>query len=179
MPNTTGQGITYPISTDTVHLTDDLATMANSVDSQLATDRALRDGTWTLYAPDITGSAGGTWTKGTATVSVYYMRMGRTVFVNGEIVMGSTTSFAAISGSFILNLPFAARNNIPGHVGSGHAIDASPTAREVLACRLNSTTHVFFIIGNTGSTVQTAAPWTWAQSDILAFQLIYDTTSTP
>lgn len=178
MPNTTGQGITYPISTDTVHTTDDLATLANSVDSQLATDRALRDGVWSLYTATITGATSGTWGAGTATVSTYYTRIGHTVIVNGNIIFGSSTSVAACSGPLLVSLPIATRAVVPADVGAGLILDATPTSRQRIACELSGTTS-FLMVADASTIVINSSPWTWAVNDEIRFHLIYEAATLP
>jgi hypothetical protein len=179
MPATTGTGITYPISTDTVHLTDDLATMANSIDGIVAADHALRDGNWVLYPAVITGATSGTWTSGTATVSTYYTRIGKSVLVNGNIIFGSTTSVAAVSGSMQVSLPITARNSVPADIGAGMIFDASPVVRSGISCQLSGTGNFQMVVQSTGVIVLNTAPWTWAQNDEIRFHLFYEANSLP
>lgn len=177
MPDTT-LGITYPSLTDAPQGPAQMQTLAQDVDTLISADRTTRDAAWTLYTASITGTTAGTWTSTSATISTWYTRRGRTVIVNGDITFGSTTSVASLTGSLQISLPVTARATVPSHVGSGLLIDASPTTRNMCAVQLQSTSTII-LVKYDGTIATATAPWTWAQSDVIRFQAIYESASAP
>lgn len=171
MPTNTTLGITYPVSTDTVHLTDDLQTLANSVDALLVTDRGKRDTAWTPYTPTIGNVVLGT--GGTAVSR--YAQYGRLVVFQGSILLGS--SGASVSGSITVSLPVTAENSNP-HVGTGLATDASVGTGGFrgLFAELNGATSLIFVYGG-GGLVNATNPFTFAVNDGLRWEVEYEAVS--
>lgn len=170
-------GIRYPASSDQVRVWEDLQELAEDVDNLIDIDRDARDAEWFTYPPAFTGSVSG-GSIGNATVTARYTLIGRTVHVLVDVVWGSTTS--AGTGSLRVSLPTNARATSPAHIGSGIAIDASPTARHVLAVELDTTAQVIFVAADASSNIVTGAlPFTWTTNDVLRFAITYEKATAP
>lgn len=175
---TTPLGIVYPESTANTQLWTHFQTMADDVDGLIDTDRDLRDAAFSSYTPSITGSTSGTWTAGNATFNSYYFRLGRLVFVWGEIVCGTTTSITAVtSGSLHFSLPVASKASHSAVVGIANAIDASVPTRIVCTARWESTTKIS-MMQTSGSFIANNTA-TWATSDSFGWQIVYEAASAP
>jgi hypothetical protein len=181
MPGSTGLGIVYPVSTDTVHLTDDLKTMADGIDSLIDTDRDARDAAYALYSAVLTGATSGTWTAGTATVSTYWSRDGRRIFVDGRITFGSTTSITSLSGAMQISLPVTAAARMDSRVvGTGLVVDNSPSTRYPMHCVMSGTGNILMVksadgalmIGGSGGSQSPIT--TFAQNDEIRYSVVYE-----
>jgi hypothetical protein len=182
MPDTT-LGITYPSLTDAPEGPAQMQTLATDVDTLIAADRTARDAAWTLYTPTITGATAGTWTAGTATISTYYKRIGRTVFLQGRITWGSTTSLAGVSGSLRVSIPggITPASGAAGQrslVGVGAAIDASASSRMICGALIESGGTIS-LMRYDGTFIQPTIPFTWATGDILDFEATFESTAAP
>ena len=173
MPTTT-LGITYPSSTSSVRVYQDIQQAATDTDTLISADRTKRDAAGSTYTPSITGSTSGTYTLGNGTWSARYIRLGRMVFVWGDLTVGSTTSFAAVSGTFLITLPVTAQGTAPSTIGTGFLFDSSTATRQTTTAQINTTTTFLMAYSAVGGLVNNAAPWAWATSDLIRFQLMYE-----
>jgi hypothetical protein len=111
---TTAKGIRYPESTDHTRIYDHMSAMASDVDglslsSANGTAVAAALGAWTTWTPTWATSTGlHLPTFGNATVTCWYLKLGRTLFYAMNIAFGSTTNFGSsptASDNWIFSLP--------------------------------------------------------------------------
>lgn len=103
------------------------------------------------------------------TVTAQYKRYGKTVIYGGRITMGSTTTFG--SGTWFVSLPIVALD-ISNYVGSALIYDASVSTARNPGVTILAATNTLTFYGSNGSVTNTA-PFTWAQSDVLSWQITY------
>lgn len=127
---------------------------------------------WTSYTPTIAATTGSP-TIGNGTMSAKWCRVGKMIKVQVDLVFGSTTSFGA-SGAVTMSLPVAANSITPAHAGSGFIIDASASARRMMAVEMATTTTCIFVVDNNGGIATFAVPWTWTTSDVFRFEACYE-----
>jgi hypothetical protein len=125
----------------------------------------------TAYVPTYTGI-----TIGNATVLAAYQQTGKWVRGHVKITFGGTSSFSATT--LLVTLPVAADANWAANcpVGSAFLLDGSvgSATRTIATPITSSSTAVFFVTNATGGTVTNLVPWTWASTDILAFNFEYE-----
>lgn len=160
----------------------------NIKDSKLNTDGSVipsnllagTGSTWVAqsWTPTVAGL-----TIGNGTVTAKYTQIGKKVFCSLEIVWGSTTSQ---SGTITFTLPVTASANytVGRHsLGNVMAWDNSATAMTVCLAVLTSTTVVTPRVTNgdgatvyslTTSNVTATSPFTWATSDALTADFVYE-----
>lgn len=147
----------------------------------------LLGGAWTSYTPAITaldpfGSFGGAVnpTMGTgASLTGAYVQVGRMVVGRAQVVFG--TGAAAGTGYYGLSLPVTPRNTNQS-MGLGFLTDVSDSARIVaapfaVATVFSTTLGIILVEGqiNLGaSPASHAAPWTWADTDSISLNFIYE-----
>lgn len=132
---------------------------------------------YTSYTP--TWAATGTAPSfGNSVVTTRWAQVGKLVHFYGRIVFGSSASFG--TGAFVFTLPvFSAL--VPGVLrgfGTVDMLDSSSNAR-VLCIAETTTTSTFYIVYSAtylgaGALVGQLAPWTWAVSDEISFNLVYE-----
>lgn len=128
---------------------------------------------WAAYTPTFTNM-----TLGNGTITFRYSQVGKTVFVQGDVVFGSTTS---ISGIPVISLPVTASSQTAGstQLGGAYAEDAGVTGY-ALMIRLNNTTSVNVLAFGAGGTWLTTAPvsstipFTWGTNDLFRFTITYE-----
>lgn len=100
-------------------------------------------------------------------------RTGKSIAVNLTLVFGSTTTIG--SGAYTFTLPVASVFSTTTYVNLGSASmrDTSASANRIGAAILTSPS-TFQIVAADGTTVGSAAPWTWANNDILSINLEYE-----
>jgi hypothetical protein len=133
---------------------------------------ALPVGAWEAYTPTFTNL-----TLGNATIDFKYARLGKTVFVRGTIIFGSTT---AMTGNISLNGPanIVTATGQPS-IGNARYADASAGTGylgNILSTGGNTWVPITSNVSATYPTVAgvgTAVPFTWAQSDTLTFYVMY------
>lgn len=132
-------------------------------------DYATLTQAWTAYAPS--------WTAlttnpaiGNGVITARSMQVGKTVFVAGRILMGSTTTFG--TGAWRLSLPANAQNSING-AGSVWFFDASVAANRKPGAIWLGGAGVMAFAGDTGD-VDATNPFTWASTDQLRFSFVYE-----
>ena len=98
---------------------------------------------------------------------------GKSIAVNLTLKFGSTTTIG--SGAYTFTLPVASVFSTTTYVNLGSASmrDTSASANRIGAAILTSPT-TFQIVAADGTTVGSAAPWTWASGDILSINLEYE-----
>jgi len=124
---------------------------------------------WTAYTPVWTNL-----TVGNATNTGRYVQIGKVVIYQGQITWGSTTT--ATGSNTTVSLPVTASS--PSGIsffGSGTINDAG-ARYYVVACARGSATTMFFVhSGDTGTGIVTStSPQTWASTDSLAWQVVYE-----
>jgi hypothetical protein len=110
---------------------------------------------------------------GNGTLVAYYTRIGKQVHVDIDLTMGSTTTFGTGDWFFSV-LPFDCNANI-GACGAAELFDNSTGNNYPATARITKNTAVVRIVApaTTLGGVDSAQPFTWAQSDILRFSLDY------
>jgi len=152
------------------HLTVTGATVENapSDDDGLVYD----SGTWTPAFDNLT--------EGNATISGFYKRIGDLVYVQGEIVWGSSTS--ASGATAINNLPFTISNDIEPF-GNAYITDSGTASYfGKVQGTVNSTTLLLQEQNSGGSgnpvsagSITEASPFTWTTNDVFKFEITYRT----
>lgn len=132
---------------------------------------------YTAYTPTWTSNASAP-VIGNATVTARYVRIGRLVHAWGCIAFGSSSTFG--SGQYYFDLPVAAAafGTSRAIVGTVSLFDSSGSVTGLAAAQLESATKFKSIYGATylgAETIATSStPWTWAQSDVIAWNLLYE-----
>lgn len=131
---------------------------------------------WTTYTPTI--NAG--FTLGNGTQVFRYVKIGKTVFVQGTILWGSTTSMTA----FDFTLPSTSATTQYGTnaiIGEFSAQDAGTASYHGFIRWLNSTSVVPRSISAslvsgaiTGASLTATTPFTWTTNDVMNFNFVYE-----
>lgn len=126
-------------------------------------------GAWTPWTPTITG-----WTAGNAVFDCAYTKIGRTWSARFQMTMGNTTAFA---GSLVITAPFTGVS--ARQFGWADLTDVSaPTVAPAQAAWAGaSITLNYFPTSVTKAIVAAAAPWAWAVSDVIRFNITGETTT--
>lgn len=126
---------------------------------------------------------GGAWTStgtapaiGNATVSSNYWQVGKTVHWQGSIFFGSTSTYG--TGNYQIAWPVAPASagvNSAATTGNAFFYDSSAaTARQAGICVSNGTAGIqFYPGGGSLGIVGQTSPFTWAVSDRLAWDILY------
>jgi hypothetical protein len=124
---------------------------------------------WTAYTPVWTNL-----TVGNGTNTGRYLQVGKAVVYQGQITWGSTTS--ATGSNTTVSLPVTAATVTGlGFQGSGYINDAGSRFYMVNVWRGSATTALFVHSESGGAGLVTGtAPMTWATSDALSWQLMYE-----
>jgi hypothetical protein len=175
MPNT-ARGFTYPDSSGHTRLWEHIQNAVQSIDTFLTSWGSA----WTAYSPTLSGI-----TLGNGTLTAYYKKIGSTVHVRCDLILGSTTSF---SGTTIIGLPTPVRT-AAGYgqgspIGAAFMYDSSAgsASRSIGTAVYDPTSGGAFFIADAGvatgnRTVLNSVPWTWASGDQLRFQGTYEADS--
>jgi hypothetical protein len=140
----------------------------------------LEYGAWTDYSGSFTWAASGTQPAiGNGTISARYRRGGKLVYYNFRITMGSTTTYG--TGSYTFSLPVNAAARF--FTGSAYLRDASATSNGHAPgiCLIDGPTTPTVMTATsstgtgTGGVVGQTAPFTWANTDILQAEIVYET----
>lgn len=128
---------------------------------------------FTAWTPTV--SAGLTVGNGTWTGA--YERIGKLIIARFSFTLGTTSS---VTAGVVLVPPVNFSGSYPGNTncGSGNAVDfsAGSAGKFTIGCYVVTAGTFSFSGGASGSQVTTAAPMTWATSDILSGTLIYEAT---
>lgn len=133
-------------------------------------------GAWTAYTPAWTASTNPA--IGNGTITGRYMKIGRTVLVEINLICGSTTTFG--SGSWNFSLPAASAATGITKVGAAHLLGTDRWAGQVVLSPNNSTAAAFFPISATNTRVNFATgtlPETASAATQLRMSLVYEAAS--
>jgi hypothetical protein len=143
------------------------ASFAGSVSA--AGDLSNFGGAWSSYTPTLTNITLGTG----GTVTARYEQIGKLVFVQIQIILGS--SGAAVTGTVAISLPVTARATLPVYWGSGIVVDTSAgTGQRAVGILGASTTTINLVNGLTGGSVGTTNPFTWDNTDQFRLAFFYE-----
>lgn len=164
--NTANRNYTFATSSDA----NDVALISQRLAEQIDADmtQALADRTWTAYTPAL----GVNVSLGNGSLSGAYFRDGGLVIATGRLTFGSTTT---VTGNIGLGLPFAPNglfNSQNMNLGSVSLTDQSASAMRFWSASFSSGS-TFVLRGPAGETVNATVPWTWANTDIIAWNLSY------
>jgi hypothetical protein len=134
-------------------------------------------GVWSSYTPTTTNI-----TLGNGTLTSRYCIIGKTLFYQGELSRGSTTSF---SGQISFTMPTAINTtNITseGVIGIGTAIDFGSAIYTLSAVYSSSTVMVLIAEGTSGTwntissanRVSATVPFTWGSGDIITWNIVVE-----
>lgn len=141
-------------------------------------------GAWRSWTPTLTASVTNPTLGTGSSTEGFYIKIGRTVIAQFAIVFGSSGVNPG-SGSYRIELPFAYVQRFTGvgwhYVGDARLIDFGSGSAQA-SLQLNSGNRVTMIYPAawpTGATlvVGDAAPWTWAATDQIHGQVIYEVAS--
>lgn len=135
-------------------------------------------GAWQTYTPTLTATTTNP-TLGTGAIQTgRYTRMGRTIMGRVFIQFGSGGGAAAGSGNYIVSLPVAARSSAADTIqtiGGGAVFDNDVSAYyliEVHTPTAGGTTTNLAV--ETATLVTNSSPFTWAASDFISFDFMYE-----
>jgi hypothetical protein len=147
-------------------------------DSNIADDAAIDASkiavSYTTYVPTWTAS-GTAPAIGNATVVARYAQLGKMVHAYGSIAFGSTSTFG--SGLYAFALP-ATEPGTQLLSGSGVIVHAATSAAASVFPIIASSTTMNFQFPSmylgTVSTINPTGPWTWASSDAIYWNIMYE-----
>jgi hypothetical protein len=128
---------------------------------------------WETWTPALTASTTNPTLGTGSSITGRYGRIQKTVFGNVTILFGSS-GVAAGTGFYFVSLPVTAQSNTPP-VGSGWLLDSSTSLLRQVEVTLDTTSRVALWIDNsTNFAVSATNPWTWAASDQIRFNFVYE-----
>jgi hypothetical protein len=138
-------------------------------DSTASTGLAWAGG-WTAYTPTITGNSA--FTLGNGVVSANYVKIGKTVIVNFNLTVGTTTVLPTVYT--IVSVPFTAANVFP--VGSSIYEDVGGSNYFGNVSFFGTGNFLPFVPTATAAADFVAAtkPFTWGNADVLKFTMTYE-----
>jgi hypothetical protein len=135
------------------------------------------DPAWTTYTP--------TWTAattnpvlGNGTIAGRYRKFGRTVHLQIDLTMGSTTTYG--TGAWSLSLPMAAGSSTGSRIGVAQALGASRFPGQVVISAGATATSPFFPATSSVSNLSSATstvPITWTTGNELRVTVTYEAAS--
>lgn len=129
---------------------------------------------WTTYTP--TWSSSGTAPAiGNGTLSGRYMKIGRTVFVNINVIFGSTTTYG--TGNYSFTLPAQAVSSGVAVVGTAHYLGSSRWHGETVISSAANTVGAFFPTSTTSNVqdfMTNSRPETLASGGQLRLSFVYE-----
>lgn len=132
---------------------------------------------WQAYTPAWT-SSGTAPAIGNSTVNSRYVQIGKTIIAQIYISFGSSATFG--TGTYFFSLPVNASTALnTRRMGWFNGYDASANATAMAIALYNSTSTVQMAYpatwpSGTNTAVAATAPWTWAQSDQVHINLVYE-----
>jgi hypothetical protein len=130
-------------------------------------------GAWTTYTPTLSGTG---WAIGNGTAVGYHTQVGQIGHVRGSVTFGSTSTFGAAPPE--ISLPYTSRNANPAYWFTVRLRDVSLTSNYIGAGSLaaNSNSLLIAKVGADGlaADVTSAVPFTWANGDIISFNITYE-----
>jgi hypothetical protein len=144
----------------------------SNASSTYATKANFPEGDWTSYTPTLTNVTLGT---GGAS-SFWWNKIGKVVFVKGNIVLGS--SGFSIGGSVSFSLPVTSAAQAAYPLGIANYADGG-TLFEGIVRYTSSTSAAFAAISSGGtytsySNLSSTVPFTWGAADAIRFQMMYE-----
>jgi hypothetical protein len=167
-----GSAISSPVEGMTTYL-EDLDRYESYSGS--AWEQVVTPGAWVAYTPATTGL-----TLGNGTISAFYSRIGRTVIARIRFTLGSTSAMGSFPN---FSLPFTANSFYSTQTpitGLSFFYDNSADAQFFGRARFPSNVTIDPIIDTVSGTritinfVTATAPMTWAVSDRMELQFIYE-----
>lgn len=167
---TPNNGWTVPTSTDYVKDgATAIETLGDAIDASVGTGLLA----WQSWAPTLSGG----WANGNGTWTARYAQLGKTVFVRGKFVVGSTTTKGT---GMTISLPVTA---------TAAAVESTSIPPALAVAGGSNTQLLFGYIGTTGTftlfamnaagtyltrtNVTATVPATWATSDEIHFHFTY------
>lgn len=133
-----------------------------------ATATGSMDITGASYTPTWT-SAGTQPALGNGTIVGTYDRNGRDIHANGQLVIGSTSTFG--TGEYRFSLPFP---NVGGvHLGTALILDSGTAFYTGVCLTENGQSYVAITTDGAGTQVQQTVPITFAAGDIIRWDISY------
>ncbi len=125
------------------------------------------EGAWISYTPSWTAASSNP-VKGNGTIEGYYKLIGKTCFVRGNIVMGSTTTFG--SGEWYVSMPFTASHAdailmTVTLLDNGSAWYNATMAGARAGFNYKTSMQYQHISNGTATDVNSTQPFTWAATD--------------
>ncbi|MEV8043573.1 hypothetical protein AB0P02_06930 [Streptomyces griseoluteus] len=133
-------------------------------------------GAWTAYTPAWTASTNPV--LGSGTLTGRYMKIGRTVAVEINLIAAANTTFG--SGAWNFSLPATSANTGITKVGTAHLLGTDRWAGQIVLSPNNSTAACFFPISATNTRINFASatvPETANASTQLRLFLVYEAAS--
>ena len=174
MGNTANNNWPYPESTD---LVKDGATaienLADAIDTTLGVYTPLDLGAWTSWTPSWVGV-----TVGNATQNFKYKQIGKTVFIFGQFIWGSTTTSTS---DFTFSLPVTSLTftNTNINLGDSYYRDDGTNVFYGYVGYQDSTNARLFVANASSTYLQrtgtsSTVPFTWTTSDSFSIRGIYE-----
>jgi hypothetical protein len=133
-------------------------------------------GSWTTYTPTFDAA----FTLGNGTQVFRYVKIGKTVFVQGTIVWGSTTSMTGFGASFP-STSATTQYGVNAAIGEFSMQDAGTASYHGFIRWFNSTTWIpraIFASSATGpingASLTATSPFTWTTNDVMNFNFVYE-----
>jgi len=124
------------------------------------------DGSWTSYTPSWTAASSNP-SIGNGSLQGWYKVVGKTCFVRGNIVMGSTTTFG--SGEWYVSMPFTA-SHADAILMTANLLDNgtawyNATVNGARAGFNYKSAIQYQVVGGTANDINATSPFTWTNSD--------------
>lgn len=168
---TPNNGWPVPTSTD---LVTNGATAIESLGD--AIDAAVGSGlqSWTSWSPTLSGG----WANGNGVWTASYAQLGQIVIARGSFVVGSTTTKGSV---MTISLPVNAATGTATttNIGLANATVGGSTVQQLSGFLTSATAFQMFVLNTAGTyltraSVTSTTPATWATSDNINFQVIYE-----
>jgi len=172
VPSTTNNGWTTPADTDLIRNgATAIRTLASGIDTSIGKLA------YTSFTPSISGTGSG-WSLGTgATATGRWVQVGNTVFVDGTITLGTSSSAGA--NAFAIALPVNANSNTAEWTTSGWFYDNSANDLYPCVIKISSTLVEFYTQQTVSNKLKALAfnstnqPVTPASTDVFGFSIHY------
>lgn len=130
--------------------------------------------TYASFSPTLTATTTSPTLGTGGSVTGRYFQSGKHV-VGDVVVQFGTSGAAAGTGTYLVSLPVAASTALGFAVmGSAYAYrNSGGTLRTAVAMR-NSSTAAQFALDNGAGTMSSAAPWAWANNDLIVVHFAYE-----
>lgn len=170
MATTTNNGWETPDDTDLVK--DGalaMRTLGDAIDTSVGTGLLA----WQSWSPTLAGG----WANGNGTWTAAYAQLGKTVFVRGKFVVGSTTTKGS---NMVISLPITANGGTLEMTSIPPALTvcAGSTVQLLFGYVTSTTQFTMFAMNASGtyltrSNVTSTVPATWATNDSINFAFSY------